>query len=344
LYLAIILSGIFSLALTYIITGIIRKYALKKDMLDIPNERSSHKTPTPRGGGLSIVISTLLFSAILWHLNCLHEDLLYAIIVGAALVAGIGFIDDHGHVSAKIRFAIHIIASVLMLYIFDWLPEVTILGKTIEPGIAGNALAVFFLVWLINLTNFMDGIDGLATLQAVAVFAFLSLILKVTGNTMMLSGAVVLTGASLGFLLWNWPPAKIFMGDVASGFLGYMFGVFLIIMLRGSSFDGNSLNGLISFLIIMGIFIVDSTFTLVRRMINGKKWYNPHRTHGYQKASDKYGHKRVTVTFGIINIFCLAPAAYVGWYNLKYGLILCTCSYICLIIMAYKIQAGDEED
>ena len=147
-------------------TGLMKVYAQRANLLDIPNQRSSHQVATPRGGGLSIVI--VFLGAVIWLyvFADLPTGAFSSLLVGGFLVAGIGFADDHGHVPAKWRFLVQIIAATFAVAMLGGLPEIQLGNKLLDLGLIGDAVAVVFTVWLINLYNFMDGIDGIAAVEA----------------------------------------------------------------------------------------------------------------------------------------------------------------------------------
>ena len=202
------------------ITGLVRTYAQRVNLLDVPNQRSSHEVSTPRGGGLGIVLVFLGASVMLWATGRLEYETAVASLLGGGLIAAIGFVDDHSHVSSGWRFLVQIIAATIAVMVLGGLPEIQF-GKTaVDLGLAGDLLAIFFMVWFTNAFNFMDGIDGIAASEA-AFIAVGALVAFAAGSTVgVLLG--VLAAASLGFLVWNWPPAKIFLGDVGSAFLGFI--------------------------------------------------------------------------------------------------------------------------
>ena len=168
--------------------------------------------------------------------------------------------------------------------------------ETLSLSWAGGLLAVLGTVWMINLYNFMDGIDGAAT-EAVTVSAIAGIILFVTGNGGLAMVCMALAFSVVGFLIWNWPPARIFMGDVGSGFLGFVFACLAI------ASENSGALPLVVWVVLLGVFVVDATVTLIRRFINKEKLYEAHRTHVYQLAVQAgFSHKQVTVTVCLINI------------------------------------------
>ncbi|MEW6996613.1 glycosyltransferase family 4 protein [Colwelliaceae bacterium BS250] len=324
---------------SFLCTLCIKKYALKNNVIDIPNERSSHSTPTPRGGGLSVVITFLVSLAVCIYIQGFDLFVGISLFVGGALVAFIGFIDDHGHVDAKWRLLIHSIASFCVVYSVNGLPVLDIFGVEFDFGVFGYFLSVVAIIWILNLFNFMDGIDGIAGVEAITCTFFAGLFLSfISPESSLVTMLWLLTASVSGFLLLNFPPAKIFMGDAGSGFLGFMLAVFALV---SSTIDQSMLW---VWLILLGVFIVDATFTMVRRFARGEKIYEAHCSHAYQFASRKYSsHLKVTLSVLIINVFWLAPMAYLVINETLNGASALCISYIPLIGLAIKYSAGAEQ-
>lgn len=320
------------------LTLVLRRYALAKSLMDIPNERSSHSVPTPRGGGVAIVASFLLALLILRGLELMSVATLYGLVGGGLLVALIGFADDHGHIAARWRLLGHFAASIWALYWLGGSPRVTLFGATLDPGWIGNILFVLYLVWMLNLYNFMDGIDGLASAEAISVCLGMFIVYWFGANLELAWGPLALVAAVAGFLCWNYPPAKIFMGDAGSGFLG--------VVLAGMSIDAASKSPelLWCWLIMLGVFIVDATWTLMRRLLRGEKVYEAHRSHGYQYASRKHrSHKTVVLASVFINLVWLMPlsiAVASGWISGFFGMVV---AYAPLLFIACTYKAGESE-
>jgi Fuc2NAc and GlcNAc transferase len=332
-WLAVAVVGI-SFALTYWL----RRYALHKSLLDIPNGRSSHSVPTPRGGGVAIVVSYLAALVFLFVDDALSTPLFLALLGSGLVIAALGFLDDHGHVAARWRLLGHFIAAVWALIWLGGLPPVAMFGSVLDIGWLGHVLAVFYLVWLLNLYNFMDGIDGIASVEAVCVCLSAALIYALSGFYELIWLPLLLVAAVLGFLFWNFPPARIFMGDAGSGFLGIILGVLSLQAAWISS------QFLWSWLILLGVFIVDATVTLIRRLVRGDKVYEAHRSHAYQFASRRYGrHLPVTSAVGVINLVWLLPLAVcVTQFGLN-GVIGVIVAYVPLVVLAFGFRAGELE-
>ena len=224
-----ILSG--SAVLAALLTLIIRRSALHKQLLDIPNDRSLHSVPTPRGGGAAIVLAFAASIIALYATNYVETKNAMILIGCGALVAITGFLDDRQLLSyARSRLAIHFVAAAIAVSALGGLPTLPVFGTDVSLGLFGGILAAVYLVWLLNLFNFMDGIDGISGAEVVSVCgAAAFLIHRTTHDYNIASLPLALAAATLGFLVFNWPPAKIFMGDVGSGFVGFIIGVFSLI-------------------------------------------------------------------------------------------------------------------
>ncbi|CRM19977.1 MULTISPECIES: MraY family glycosyltransferase [Pseudomonas] len=325
-------------ALALLLTWILRRYALANSMIDIPNARSSHSIPTPRGGGVAIVLSFLIALPILYLGDEISRSVTWALMGAGAAIAILGFLDDHGHIAARWRLLGHFGASIWALFWLGGLPPISLPGMVVDLGWLGHILAAFYLVWLLNLYNFMDGIDGLASIEALCGCLGACLIYAATGNQALIWAPLLLSMAVLGFLYWNFPPARIFMGDAGSGFLGIILGIF---SLQAAWQD---MAFLWVWLILLGVFVVDATFTLIRRLLRGDKVYEAHRSHAYQFASRQIGgHLPVTLAVLAINLLWLIPIALsVALLGLN-GLAGLVIAYIPLVLLAIKYRAGELE-
>jgi Fuc2NAc and GlcNAc transferase len=321
------------------LTSQVLRYALAKRLLDIPNERSSHSVATPRGGGTAMVVATLATLPLAASLEWLPWAHVWAVTGAGALVAGIGFVDDRRHLRRRWRLLGHVAAAIWVLAWLGGLP-LHVFGATADLGWIRHFLAALYIVWLINLTNFMDGIDGIAATEAVTVAACGALLFAVTvqpGDRRWIEPAL-LSAAAGGFLLWNWPPAKIFMGDSGSGFLGLV----LATLSLQAAWATPALFW--SWVILMGVFVVDATVTLLRRAFGRKPFLDPHRTHAYQHAAVRVGaHKPVTIAVAAINLFWLFPLAFLVARGSLSGLTGVLVAYAPLIVAAASLGAGVQE-
>lgn len=321
-----------------LLTGLMRRYALSRSLMDVPNDRSSHKLPTPRGGGVAVVFCFLASLCALLIVGLIEWSVFVAFMGAGASTALLGFLDDHGHIAARWRLLGHFAAATWALFWLGGFPPLTIIGVELDLGWIGHLVVVFYLVWMLNLYNFMDGIDGIASVEAVCACCGGALLIWFAASPALPVLPLCVAFSVVGFLFWNFPPAKIFMGDAGSGFLGITLGLLTV---QAAWLDMHFFWG---WLILLGVFISDATFTLIRRLLNGEKPYEAHRNHAYQYASRLYGrHLPVTLAVAVINIIWLLPLALlVGTGNLNElgGVVL---AYAPLVLLCIKYRAGVKE-
>ncbi|HHA2074066.1 TPA: glycosyltransferase family 4 protein, partial [Enterobacter ludwigii] len=254
---------IFAFLISCALTWSLRVYAIKHNVIDRPNQRSSHSVPTPRGGGVAIVLTILAALACFYFSNDLMIKSFLGLFIPGLIVAIIGFLDDHGHIAARWRLLMHFLAAAIGMYFLGTFPVINLFGYELSLSWIGMILGCVYLVWMLNLYNFMDGINGLASAEAIT-FAACSAILVVVNHFTDAPGSIyplmlALIGAAGGFIVWNFPVAKIFMGDAGSGFLGITIGLMILHIAKVDS------HFFIAELSLLGIFIVDATTTLLRR-------------------------------------------------------------------------------
>jgi len=315
------------------ITPLLRHYALRNELLDVPNARSSHVDITPRGGGAAIVLAFAVAIVMLYSHVSVGGQQLVAFLACIA-VAAIGFADDHRHVAVQWRLLAHLTAAVWMVYWLQWQPAIEIYDGIVLPPLLFQIMAVVLLIWLTNLYNFMDGIDGLAASEAICVAIGAALIAWSHSGDGVAMLLLLLACSVAGFLVWNWPPAKIFMGDVGSGFIGITFGFIMIMSMQ---------LGAISFwswMILLSLFTVDTTVTLFRRVWLGERWYEAHRSHAYQHAAQRWGHKSVTMAAIVINSILLIPLAFLASEQPDYGALIWCVITLPLVFIAIMMRAG----
>jgi Fuc2NAc and GlcNAc transferase len=327
-----------ALAAAFLFTGLIRRYALISNLIDVPNRRSSHTQPTPRGGGMAIVAVFLLGMGGLFALDVLPADQSWAVIGAGAWIALIGFLDDHRHIPAGWRLLAHFAGAAWGLYWLGGFPPLQVFGQTVDLGALGHLFGLFYLVWLLNLYNFMDGIDGIAGIEAITAGLGGTALFLLSGSHPAWLEPALLAAAAAGFLFWNFPPARIFMGDAGSGFLGIILG---LISLQSSWLNPSFFW---SWLCLLGVFIVDATWTLWRRFRRGEKLHEAHRSHAYQFAALRYGsHKIVSLCVGMVNVFWLLPLAILIGLGVVDGIMGVALAYLPLLLAAIKFNAGGGE-
>ena len=295
---------VLAFALTVGGTPLFRSGARRWGLLDRPTVRSSHSTVVPRGGGVAIVLSILV-------VLCLARSVwvdrpgAVALLLGGVALAALGLLDDRYGLSPLSRLAVQLaiaVAVVLSLGGFERLPLPPPLAWPL--GLLAGPLAVLWIVAVVNFFNFLDGIDGLAPLQAVVTGV--GLLLAAWDPLAVLLGAA-LAGASAGFLLFNWSPANVFLGDVGSYFLGYTLAALPLLA------PPESRSQAVLFVALsLWLFLADATWTLVRRAIRGERWYGAHREHLYQYLALRWGHAKVATAMGVGSV-ALTAVALVAW-------------------------------
>ncbi|HDR2538918.1 TPA: glycosyltransferase family 4 protein [Enterobacter ludwigii] len=330
---------IFAFLISCALTWSLRVYAIKHNVIDRPNQRSSHSVPTPRGGGVAIVLTILAALACFYFSNALMIKSFLGLFIPGLIVAIIGFLDDHGHIAARWRLLMHFLAAAIGMYFLGTFPVINLFGYELSLSWIGMILGCVYLVWMLNLYNFMDGINGLASAEAIT-FAACSAILVVVNHFTDAPGSIyplmlALIGAAGGFIVWNFPVAKIFMGDAGSGFLGITIGLMILHIAKVDS------HFFIAELSLLGIFIVDATTTLLRRVVAGKKVYEAHASHSYQILARKYGsHVPVTLMAIAVNLLWLFPIAMLIASAKIDGVVGLVIAWFPLLIVALKCGAG----
>jgi Fuc2NAc and GlcNAc transferase len=309
------------------LTAVFRRYALQRRLVDVPNGRSSHRAPTPRGGGGAIVVATTVALAGVapWWL-----------LAGGLLVALVGFVDDHRSVRASIRLAAHFGVGVVAVMGLGGAPELKLAEGIVVPQLLGDMGVVFFVASMINLTNFMDGIDGIAGSQALSVCVIGAAIgFLAVPQIALWQPALAVGAATAGFLVWNWPPARVFMGDVGSNFIGYMLSVLTIQSMQIRPELG------VAWVILSAVFVVDATVTLLRRIAQRAILYEAHRTHAYQHlAMTLQAHRPVTLSVLAVNLIYLGPLAWCVANDVIDGALGLALAYVPLVLVAVRLRAG----
>jgi len=283
-----ILLFLLSFGLTYFI----KNHAIKNSLMAEVNERSSHSVPTPHGGGIAIAVTWFIGLTYLFVMKEIDHSLYFALMAGV-IISVVSYFDDLYELSAKIRLGVQSLVAIMGLYSMGGLQTLDLFFFTIENPFIVNIFVFFMIVWFINLYNFLDGIDGYAGSEAIflGIAGFL-----LFGDSHFL----ILIAAVLGFLIWNWHKAKIFMGDVGSTLLGYTVAIFTI-------YYANQEAGNFWILIMLfSIFWYDATYTLIKRYLNGEKLSQAHKKHIYQKLT-QYGfsHDKVVMIAMSINFTIL---------------------------------------
>ena len=302
---------------SFLFTYLIKNYAIRKSLVDIPNARSSHTIPTPHGGGIAIVLTWFIGLSYLYYINSIDNSLYYALMSGL-LLAMVSFLDDIYDLNPKIRLATQLLVALLGLYFLGGLNKIDFVVIIIENKLMINILAVFAIIWFINLYNFLDGIDGYAGSEAVFL-AFAGFVFFENEFYLVLAVSV------LGFLIWNWHIAKIFMGDVGSTLLGYNIAIFAI-------YHQNDDHSILIWMILFGLFWFDATLTLIRRFKKHEALSIAHKKHAYQRLTQSgYSHGLVVVLGMIVNLLLFAIVYFIS------NILIAFLSSIFLLFTVMKI-------
>jgi Fuc2NAc and GlcNAc transferase len=291
----ILVTGI--VFLSCILTGLAAWYARRTGMVDHPGERHSHAVATPRGGGIGIILALFIASPLL--IGGGDETWGKCVLPGLLVLAILGWRDDHASLSARLRFFVQLAVSIYLVACAadnGWI-----------QGAGSILLAVLFLVWMTNLYNFMDGSNGMAGLQGVFCGAVLFCLFDSAGQQKLALASACVAASCAGFLPWNLGNARVFMGDVGSISLGFLFGALLVIGIGIQAFS------LPVALMVMLIFVTDSTLTLIGRILKREQWYNAHKQHLYQRLIARgWTHGRVALFYQAINLVLVVPGIVVA--------------------------------
>ena len=314
-------------------------HARKLAIIDIPNERSSHSAPTPRGGGIAFVVASILGFITIAILTSQFGAELLGLSVAGGVVAAVGHLDDRKRISgATVRLFAHSIAATILMVAIGLPDSISFFNQSIEAGLVTHLIIGIALVWLLNLFNFMDGTDGIAASEAAFVALTGALLTIVMTSTSDHSAAGFALAASvLGFLVYNWSPAKIFMGDVGSGFLGITIGGLALLSTQQNA------ELLWVWIILLGVFVTDATITLLRRLARKQKPHVAHRSHAYQHLALRFqSHSKVAVGMLAINVLWLLPIAYLVADGRVIGTTGVLIAYVPLVIAAVLLGSGKD--
>ena len=328
--------------ITFLCCALLIRRAHKWDLIDSPNHRSSHTTPTPSGGGIGLVLagsSTGLYLLLTQKLSFQNG----IVLVISCILAAVGLLDDLKPMPASWRLGIQTLMAASLLIVLGGVSEMQRFADAWVSRILIYAFLLLVVVWWINLFNFMDGIDGLAAAQTVFMLLAASALL-VWSRFALLADPILLwmlciAGAAGGFLILNWSPAKIFMGDVGSIYLSFMVLSFGLLSIRNEFVPVST--GLAMWAILGATFATDATITLITRILTTKRWYEAHRTHLYQRLARKFGkHRTVIFLYSSINVLWLLPIAAVCLYKPQFAVMWAVLAYLPLIVLAVVLGAG----
>ena len=327
-----ILAAVLAFLTSAVSSGVLSRYRGRFALLDKPNERSLHSRITPRGGGIAILIGLSVGAGLTWR-QWWFPGMAPAAF-GLSLVAAVSFADDVWPLPAWARIAVHLVAAILLVGVAGFDPALRLLPglEWSAPLWAVQTFCVLLSIWLVNLYNFMDGMDGFAGGMAVVGFGTLALLGYLAGSPAYATAAVLVAIASAGFLAFNFPPAHLFMGDVGASSLGFLAAVFILLAERLRLFP------LWIGLLVFSPFVVDATWTLVRRALKGRIPWKAHREHFYQRlVQTGWSHRRTTVLAYLLMLNCNVCALLASWSAAPgvQGLLLGWMTAVYLAIIAY---------
>lgn len=332
--------------LTYVCCLFVIRRAHKWELIDSPNYRSSHKAPTPSGGGVGLAVAGSLAGVYFFVTEPLNWYLAVVLVISCVL-AGVGLRDDLKPMSARWRLGIHGVLAASLLFVLGGLPE---MQRFVDAWLSRTLIYAFLLlviVWWINLYNFMDGIDGLAGMQT--IFMLLAGVgILIWSRPDLLAHYVIgwmlcIAGATSGFLILNWAPAKIFMGDVGSIYLAFMLLSFGLLSIRHEFIS--VVTGLSMWAILGATFATDATITLITRILTIKRWHEAHRSHVYQRLTRRLdGHRQVTLLYLAVNVLWLLPLAVICLLFPQWAVALAVTAYMPLIALAIRLGAGRPDE
>ena len=329
-----------SFALVAVLSAGVIRYGPRFGLLDTPVARSAHVAPKPLGGGAALAAP--YFLCVIWFVASAAISESRLAYLGCLFIVVLGFSDDRWQLSSKVRLPVQFIVSLAAVRAIG-VDSVDFGFFSLSEPLTLSLLAVLSLVWLCNLTNFMDGIDGIAASQLLVTS--LSCVVLLVGldaaagesgeHDVVLTLSVVLAASAAGFLLWNWSPASLFMGDAGSGFIGFALGLLALESLVTQRMS------VWSWVLLLGVFIADTAVTLLVRIIRGERWYEGHSQHAYQILSRRLNsHPRVVGGVILINICWLLPLAWVAGILPHYGVLFATIGLAPLLLGCYRLGAG----
>jgi Fuc2NAc and GlcNAc transferase len=321
-----------AVAVSAALTHAVIRSAAKQGLMDMPADRKLHSVPTPRGGGLGFVVVTLIGTLLGAMAGWLPMPVAASLGVGGFAVALVGWLDDRKGLSAHVRLTIHALAAAWAVFFLGDLAILRFGSSSAVAAWASTIATVVLVTWAISAYNFMDGIDGLAGTEAVFVGSVGGLIAAVSGHRDVAFLSLLIAVATLGFLPWNMPPAKVFMGDVGSGFLGYSFAVVALFSEHQGALP------VVGWLILLGVFAFDSTITLCRRIVRREAVFSTHRSSAYQRVAFRLRrHAPVTAAVTIVN-FVLAAFCLIGWIRPATWPVLVAGALALLILLYMAVE------
>ena len=326
---------IISLIITNIIEKNFSRYSL---FIDKPNNRSMHSNPVPTAGGIGMLATYILYITALHNIYDVNNNVIFFLFVSLLPIAIVCIIDDFKEINIFVRLLAQFFSALLIIYYFQISDDGNFRNYLNQEFFLIIILSIILSMWLMNLYNFMDGIDGYAVSECIFVSFSSALIIYLNNEDSILSLYLVGLGlSSIGILVRNWHPAKIFMGDTGSVSIGFFFSFFIFYS------ASESMISIYTWLILLSIFISDSTYTLFVRIVTKKNITQPHLTHAFHLlASNKNSQVFVTKRMIILNIFWVLPMAVLSNFYVNYNVVITFIAYVPMVVYLIKIGAGLE--
>ena len=325
---ATLILAVGAAVITAALTALVMALTRRSSILAIPNARSSHDVPTPTLGGIAIALPVLAWTGC----EIGQDPLVWAMLGGGGVLAVLGLVDDLRDLKAGVRLPIQCAAVALAVWALPSAMPLVFAPFSIDAQWFIVAFEFLFILWMVNLYNFMDGIDGIAACQCITYCAGVLLL----GRPEAFADELLwlLLGAGAGFLWFNRPPARIFMGDVGSALLGFLLGVISLTL------DARRQMPLIASLILLAGFWFDATYTLCVRIATGQQFTSAHRSHLYQKCAQLLGHKRTTTMFTVFAVVWLMPLAWLVMRAPTFSIAWLVLAIAPLAIASVRLHAG----
>lgn len=332
---SVLLGFALSWAVSLLATALVLRWARQAGWLEPPSSRGLHLEPTLSRGGVGFVLVSAFALAFVLPMSGLAYWQSALLLGGGFGIATMGFIDDANPLPILPRLCVHFSMAAMAIWALG--PVGDLSGLDLPASLTMTVMLIAW-VWMINLFNFMDGIDGLVA-TGVTTISLAAAALSVSNANLALALAwAVLAGSTGAFLRWNWPPARIFMGDVGSGYLGYVIALLALMSIRQSAVSVWAMS------ILLAPFLIDTGFTLARRMGRGDRWYQAHRQHAYQKLALRWGsHLRVTRGLLGVQVLVMLPLAAAAEWQPQYGPLLALLVCVGLGCLAWWVGAGTPE-
>lgn len=316
-----------------LLTGIYRFMAIRYSWLAIPEGRSSHSSSVPRSAGFVILLLGSVYILYQFFLDAINSCELLVLIIPAT-IGIVGLIDDAVALSSKLRFAIYASLITMLVLSFSPITPIDVFGLSIQASWSLIVIYVFAITWLVNLFNFMDGINGIAGGQFLFVVIAGLCLLPITASP-ELNLVLVIAAAVIGFLVWNFPSGKVFMGDAGSTFLAATLG--WLVMFSVEHYQASPW----TWVILSACFVADTSYTLIVRIITGQPWAEAHSSHCYQILARRWlSHSKTVYTIMLINIFWLWPLAWLATRYHDYEFAIVIIAYVPLTVGCFSLGAG----